>query len=277
MHHDAERYDSKARHLSSHQTKVAEKLGEIIHDYETFDQRWAGTKLERRLLAHLVDCPDSVTICEWGCYTGKLSIYLSKKYPRVEVHGLDISQDSLKLASQLSAELSASSSFICADLGSTNFCLRPDSVDAIVGFGILHHIPSATAYQNIATALKSGGRAFFLEPTSLNPFVALYRRLRNEAYSPNEIPVNLETITEIREALPNCVVDFSTEHLLSTWLTSLMKVATNAPFGISRPFFRNQLDRKLISACGRLDDLLLRKFPFLRRYVQYFIITIDKL
>lgn len=276
MHHDAERYDTKARNLASRHTKVAAKLDELIDHYETFDQRWGGTKLERRLVEHLAESRDSPKICEWGCYTGKLSIYLSRKYPSVEVYGLDISQDSVRLASQLNAELTASSSFICADLGSTNFCLRPGSVDAIVGFGILHHIPSVAAYKNVATALKPGGRAFFLEPTSLNPFVALYRRLRHEAYSPNEIPVNFDTIAELCVALPNCTVTFSAEHLLSTWLIALLKVASNAPFGLTRPFFRKQLDRKLINACGHFDDFLLLKMPFLRRFVQYFIITIEK-
>jgi SAM-dependent methyltransferase len=276
MNYDAQRYDAKARALSTAQRQVIAKLEDLIANYESFDQRWAGTKLERQLFQYVHAANQPMRLCDWGCYTGKLAIYLSARLPQLQVYGIDISQDALAVAARLNDQLSASAIFIRADLGASELCLKSGSSDFIVGFGVLHHLPHAQAYRNIAQALKPGGRALFLEPTKLNPFVRIYRHLRNEAYSPNEIPVDFETIAEIKRAVPNCDVTYSAEHLLSTPAMLFFRIATKAPFGLLRWFFNRQYDRRAIALCGRLDDLLLRKIPFLQRYAQYFIITIHR-
>jgi SAM-dependent methyltransferase len=273
---DADRYDKKAEDDRSREDVIVTDLEERIREHRSYDKRWAGIKLERFIVEEDQQKAWGLRVCEWGCYSGKLAIYLSKKYEAMEVYGVDIAHSALAFGSELNRRLNGSAQFLCNDLSSEKLAVKPGAFDVIVGLGILHHVPTPQAYRNVGSALAEGGVGIFLEPTRLNPFVRLYRHLRREKYSPHERPVDFSTIDDIEAAIPECDISYTAEHFLSPWVMFVLKQVEKVARLVRRQGVGPGFGRDVMRICGQVDDFLLMKVPALRPFCQYFTITIRK-
>jgi SAM-dependent methyltransferase len=70
-----------------------------------------------------------------------------------------------------------------------NMTFPDDSFDLIFGAGIIHHLETGAAAQEVARVLRRGGRAVFWEPLGANPLINIYRRLTPEARTVDEHPL----------------------------------------------------------------------------------------
>ena len=74
----------------------------------------------------------------------------------------------------------------CKKYKNVNFCvesayemksIRTNSIDAVIGFYILHHLDIKTVYKEINRVLKQKGKVYFYEPNILNPVVFLIKSI----------------------------------------------------------------------------------------------------
>lgn len=135
-----------------------------------------------------------MTVLELGCSHGHWTRYMVNELG-CRCIGADISDLFVSVANSESAD-GGNPSFTCLDFLDEDTVLKrfePQSLDAIVGNGVLHHFEPELdrALQLIHTLLKPGGRMVFIEPNLMNPYVfgifsfAQFRRLAS--LEPNEM------------------------------------------------------------------------------------------
>jgi 2-polyprenyl-3-methyl-5-hydroxy-6-metoxy-1,4-benzoquinol methylase len=108
------------------------------------------------------------TVCEWGAGLGRFSRLL---------HGAGLGVSAIELSPQLiegSRQALAGCDGLSIQCGDIAAVLEAgtETVDAMAGFFVLHHLPELSRYFRAAHArLRAGGRMVFVEP---NPFHPLY-------------------------------------------------------------------------------------------------------
>ena len=70
--------------------------------------------------------------------------------------------------------------------------------DAVIGWGILHHLDLDRALGEVARVLAPGGVMVFSEPLDMNPVARLVRRLTPEARTPDEVPFRAAELAAVR-------------------------------------------------------------------------------
>ena len=118
------------------------------------------------------------TVLEVGCGVGNLARRLAAAFERVVA--IDFSEGMISEARRRSTDDAVE--YVCADLFEW---LRehPDAYDCIVSVGTLHHVDLGPALEQMALALKPGGRLLILDLLSrkglvINAFAWVVARLR---------------------------------------------------------------------------------------------------
>jgi 2-polyprenyl-3-methyl-5-hydroxy-6-metoxy-1,4-benzoquinol methylase len=146
----------------------------------TIAQPLLSQLLEMNHLKSQLALPRGATIVDFGCGSGRLSIYfLSQGY---RVYAVDISEKSLASLAETYRHL-RQSGWGKLTLSST---LPLITVDGIVGSDILHHVRISEVLPQLYRVLKPGGRIAFSEPNACNLFWYLH-------YFFNRIPWKIES------------------------------------------------------------------------------------
>jgi SAM-dependent methyltransferase len=139
---------------------------------------------------HLIGDVKGRTVLDYGCGNGENSLPLVARGARVV--GLDVSEDLLDLARQRLTlhGLQDRASFMA---GSAHDLPLPDnSVDAVMGIAILHHLDLELASREVHRVLKPGGIAVFQEPVRNSKLLKAIRAMipyRSEEVSDYERPL----------------------------------------------------------------------------------------
>lgn len=113
-------------------------------------------------------------ILEIGCGTGLLSEYLLRQRPELNIAGIDISPEAIKVAKIKLAKYKNAR----FEIGDTLRITCPDNYfDAVIGNSILHHVPLDIACKEVRRVMKPGGVIWFCEPNALNPQVAIEKNV----------------------------------------------------------------------------------------------------
>jgi SAM-dependent methyltransferase len=137
------------------------------------------------------------TVLDYGCGNGENSLPLVSRGARVI--GLDVSEDLLDLARRRLAlhGLDRGATFL---VGSAHDLPVPDnSVDAVMGIAILHHLDLEGAAREVHRVLKPGAVAVFQEPVRNSTLLRALRAMipyRSEEVSEYERPL---TDAELRQ------------------------------------------------------------------------------
>lgn len=78
-----------------------------------------------------------------------------------------------------------------------NLALPNETFDLVVGNGILHHLETDLAMQEVRRVLRTGGRAVFQEPLADSPLLALFRWMTPFARTPDEHPLSRTDLERI--------------------------------------------------------------------------------
>jgi len=186
-------------------------------------------------------------VLDYGCGTGENAVLLAAC--GAEVTAFDISPGSIR-AARRRAEMHGLSDKIQLDvLGAGQAPYAPQSFDIITGFAILHHLHMdlATVYAEIASLLKPGGSAYFIEPVANS---AVLRALR--------------TITPVpRDATPD-------ERQLQYAEFEMMRAHGFRQIKYEHFYCLERLRRlfgwKIAMGLRRVDYAAQRALPFVRRY-----------
>jgi SAM-dependent methyltransferase len=147
--------------------------------------------------------------------------------------------------------------FLVADGHKTPF--PDDAFDIVVGLAILHHLDLELALREVMRILRPGGRAVFREPLVHNPVLRVARALTPFARTPDERPLSVQDWQLCASVSPH-FAHYETE-LIATLLIPLSILLPRA------------LQRALARRVVRLDDWLLTRFAFLRRYARLSILV----
>ncbi len=118
---------------------------------------WLRRRAERSRFARMLDAaiPGDARICEIGCGTGQMSLYLARADRQIV--GVDLALPSLELAAAASDRFGIENViFVESDLN--QLALRQQAFDVVLSLGVLHHTPDpAQAFARIARLLRPGG------------------------------------------------------------------------------------------------------------------------
>jgi SAM-dependent methyltransferase len=135
-----------------------------------------------------------------------------------------------------------------------NLKFYEDEFDAVYGRAILHHLSLSKGLQEIWRVLKQNGIAVFIEPLGMNPLINLCRIMTLDRRTPYGKPLDRKDFKIISDARFSNFRHFEFTLLcnLGIFLNSVLKISKVSDLSYKR--------------LKRIDDLVLTKFPFLRRF-----------
>lgn len=188
-------------------------------------------------------------VLEYGCGLGEISTLLAKSGACVTT--FDLSQKSV-----LTCRRRAKLNDVDANIGLSvaageNLPYADESFDVVFGKAILHHLDADLGWVDISRVLKPGGKAVFVEPMGMNP---LLNFVRDHIPYPHKNPRGADHPLNYAD-IHKWGRGFRQFGYREIQLLSMLERG----FGFGRQFlfFRH------------IDDVLLARLPFLRRYCRY--------
>jgi len=181
-------------------------------------------------------------VLEYGCGTGSYAFELAKH--RATVLGIDISEIGIEMAKIKAKHTNLKNvSFLVMDAESLQ--IEDNFFDIICGNAILHHLNLNKSLNEIVRVLKPNGRAIFIEPLGLNPFISFYRYLTPAMRTKNEHPLKSKDLKLFKNYFNH--VNYKFFHL-----STLLAV----PFSNYRNF------SSMLILFDKFDQKLFRYVPF---------------
>jgi len=185
------------------------------------------------------------TLLDYGCGEGWSAILFSPKVKKVTA--FDISTGRIDILKKY-IETNQLDNIEALVIDGESLPFDDDEFDYIFGNAILHHLILDDCLKEISRVLKKGGRAAFCEPLAHNPLINLYRYVHHhyiEDHVGTDRPLNYKDITIFEKYFSK--VEFKESSFLRDRFPLLIP-----------------LERVLL------------KVPFLRRYVCYVTILLEK-
>lgn len=235
------------------------------------------TAVENRFALHALGGTQGLQgkrLLDLGCGAGETAVFFALQ--GAQVTAVDISGEMLLVAKALAAHHGVAVRLSKGLAEAMPFDDR--TFDCIYGNGVLHHVELEPALREIARVLRPGGRAVFIEPLSHNPAIQVYRWLAREVRTPTEQPFTFKQFRLIRRYFP------STDHR-EFWLLSLAiflyyYFVERIDPGTDRYWKRVIRDGWRVGPAfrtlHRMDEIILRALPFLRRWCWNTAIVVEK-
>jgi SAM-dependent methyltransferase len=198
------------------------------------------------------NCADKLFL-EYGCGSGSRAFMLARG--GAKVLGIDISDVGIKQAQEEAKKEHLTIEFRVMN---AEILELPDSTfDIACGTAILHHLDIAKSLGELARVLKPHGDAIFLEPLGHNPLIQLYRKVTPQLRTPDEHPLTVKDLLEIKK-------QFEVVEMRYFCFTTLFAVPLR-----KLPFFF-----ALMALLNRFDQLLFSLIPSLRKYAWIVVIIL---
>lgn len=207
---------------------------------------------------HLLGDVRGKTVLEYGCGDGLNTLALARR--GAQVKALDISHELVAIARQRlrANNINSSVEFI---VGSAHDLPLPDeSVDAVFGIAILHHLDLRLSAREVKRVLRKGGRAIFQEPVRNSPTLKAVRKM---------IPYQGADVSPFERPLTNTELAAFGEGYSSS-RSKVFLFPTTGVLGLL-PFFR-----RYTHTYYRWDATVLRKFPSLNYYATRQVVELVK-
>jgi SAM-dependent methyltransferase len=191
-------------------------------------------------------------VLDLGCGHGMAAVELARRGGQVVA--CDLSEDYVYEARERASANGVAVTAVVADGARLPFAGA--TFDAIWGVAILHHLPLAAAAREIKRILKPGGRAVFCEPWGGNPILRIARNYLpypDKDRTVDEAPITRLQIRELRRLFSNVAWE------------------PNQFLGMVRRLYNRSW---LTSRLDRFDSVLLERWPELRNWCRYVLITL---
>ena len=219
-------------------------------DFHRYCQDEIKLKGVSQFLGNLAGKP----VLEIGCGTGLVSVLLAKSGAHVTC--FDLSPLSVQ-ASARRAEINAVQVAPLVSAGE-HLPFADEQFEIVFGKSILHHLDPQLGNSEVARVLRRGGKAVFVEPMGMNPVLTFVRQ--HVPYL-HKNPVGVDRPLTYRD------MDAWTQHFGSRDYREVQLLSmVERGFGWHRQF----------KSLRKLDDILLKYIPFLRRFCRYVVITAVK-
>lgn len=138
-------------------------------------------------------------VLDYCCGLGDVSLLLAKE--GAAVHGIDISDESIKTCVKRACESGYQDICTFAVMDAEKLEFEDSSFDAIVCSGVLHHLDLKYAYPELSRVLKPDGRIICIEALGYNPLINWYRKKTMHLRTEWEAD-HILTLKEVRAAKP---------------------------------------------------------------------------
>jgi len=171
-------------------------------------------------------------ILDFGCGDGNSSVYIRKHFPNAKITGIDVSEDSIKIANERGLKAAE-----FQDFDGANLPFDPDSFDMVFTSMVFHHIEHSLHHNllnDIRRVMKPGGRFYIFEHNPHNPMT---RRVVDQCPFDKDAVLlkpsygrDMLGKAGFREAKVRYTI-FIPRHKLTNWLTGLEKFMKWLPIG----------------------------------------------
>ena len=131
----------------------------------------AGPDVNTVRAIELLQPLDHATVLDLGCGAGIFAAWLGREGARVT--GIDVSAGQIERAAELHEVLGLQSRFVAAAV--SRDALGSESFDRLAGRYVLHHLDPPSVTPELASLLRLGGKAAFVETMGLNPILRFAR------------------------------------------------------------------------------------------------------
>lgn len=213
-----------------------------------------------RMMEKLGDIENKIVL-DFGCGEGWLSKILLRK--GAKVLAFDISEEAVKKLQTKSDNFNSKYSITVNQMTAENLSYDDNSFDYIVGTAILHHTDLNASSKEIHRVLKKGGKAYFMEPLGHNFLLNWYRKKTPDLRSPDENPLLFDDFKNFERLFSK----FDHEEF---YFLALLALCWHFLFRSHRLMLKSR------DILVKLDSLILRLFPFLKKYCWYSILIMEK-
>ncbi len=223
-----------------------------------------------RFLAGSMDAFDYILKCvgpvqgkrilDYGCGSGWLSVYLAKQ--GAEVEGFDISGKLVEMAAIRASANGVADACNFRKMAAEKLEYPDQCFDLVVGISILHHVELQSAAHHLKRVMRQGALAVFIEPLGENPVLNCARDKVFNVHHGLKKDKRTErplTYDEIRNIGRN-VAEYSWKEF------QLLSMA--------RRFIGDRIIEILL--VQKLDNWLLSKFSWIRRYCRSVVLELQK-
>jgi ubiquinone/menaquinone biosynthesis C-methylase UbiE len=201
-------------------------------------------------------CPNK-RVLELGCGSKGNSVIFASKRDACSATGIDVSDVAIETArKQVRQENLKNIEFLVMNVEEMDF--TDNSFELICGSGIPHHLNIEKAFSEIARTLEPDGIAIFSKPLGHNPFINLFRKITPGMRTKDEHPLLMKDFKVAKRFFRDVEIHYF--HLLSLIAIGFWKFS----------FFDKLLDR-----LGYADEVLLRLFPFAKKYSWYVVVSLS--
>jgi SAM-dependent methyltransferase len=190
---------------------------EAVSFEETLDAYQRGPDPNTEAILRSAAPESGPMVLDFGCGGGVEAAWLAARGARVV--GVDISARSVEVARRLFDHLGLTARFEAGDVAEMKFPEAP--FDAIIGRFVLHHVDVAMTVPILASLVKPGGTAAFVETMASNRLLMLARDHLTGRFgiprfgSPDEHPLTDADVARVRYAFGDVKVITERLHFLS--------------------------------------------------------------
>jgi len=249
-----ERYQSEREKWD----EIAQAKREEIHAYppDSGFLKYSSGDIGLAGVAEFVDSLKGKRVLEYGCGLGEMTVLMA--LDGAEVTAFDLSRDSLAVTARRASINNVSSLVSLTVAAGEKLPFAEGSFDVIFGRSILHHLLPEISQPELFRVLKKGGKAVFSEPLGMNPVLSFFRKHVRYA---NKNPVGVDRPLTYKD-IEKWSRGYSGVHVRELQLISMIE--------------RGLKSRRKFPVLRRLDNYLLRRFSFLRRYCRFVVIGLLK-
>lgn len=223
-----------------------------------------GSGIQGKLIQRirdLIGVPSGKRILDFGCGPYGICIDLAEEGAKTD--GFDISEEFIMQGNETIKKKGLQDKVSLKVMTAENLDYPDNTFDFVVGNSILHHVDLTLATQEISRVLKKGGRAIFLEPLNHNPLINLYRRLTPNIRTPTEKPLSFSDLNIFQHSFSEITHE---EHYLLALASLLFWYLTK----------NKKIFHFFLNCFITLDNILLKLFPFLKKYCWIIIFDMKK-
>jgi ubiquinone/menaquinone biosynthesis C-methylase UbiE len=244
-------YDDWIKEIKVEEVKAEESFTAITAPENKYILKYIGPLKGKRIL-------------EVGCGFGEASIYFAKNGAKVVAS--DISQKMVNFVKKLSA---FNKTKIEVRKFSCEHIPFPDnSFDVVYAANVLHHVNIEKSLGELKRVLKVGGSFVSWDPLIHNPLINIYRKKAIKVRTKSEHPLKLSEVKIIKDY-------FRSVRIRYTWFLTLWifikyylidKVDLNKERYWKKVIVEADKLRFPYLMLERIDRILLKIFPFFRKY-----------
>jgi ubiquinone/menaquinone biosynthesis C-methylase UbiE len=224
----------------------------------------ACTSPENRIILEKLGDVRGKKILELGCGAGEASVYFAKL--GAEATATDLSSGMLRVVEEVATMHGVSVE--TRQTASDSLDFADESFDIVYAANLLHHVEISPTLAEVERVLKPGGIFAAWDPLAHNPLINIYRRMATEVRTEDEHPLKMSDLRLFRQRFED--VSYNTTWFFTLWIFLSFFLIERVDPNKERYWKKILLEHRRLENryrfLERLDGIILRLIPFLKRY-----------